>query len=117
VAPESLFLATLEDLDARLELGRGEYDALCMAWLLRRLFHNGARSLVSLVDPDSTIDLVFILRDDLPGANVAGGCRYAQREMAGPRLRSRGRVSSIEPPLWSGRAMTQSSGERSASTD
>jgi hypothetical protein len=70
----SLFLATLDDLDQRLELGRGEYDALCMAWLLRRLFHPPARSLVALVNSDSQTDLLFEVRDDIPPpeANVVG---------------------------------------------
>jgi hypothetical protein len=74
----SLFLATLDDLDSRLQLGRGEYDALCMAWLLRRLFHPPARSLVSLVNepPDGPhLALAFTVRDDfqgLPPPSVVG---------------------------------------------
>jgi hypothetical protein len=69
---DDLFLATLDDLDARLTLGRGEYDALCMAWLLRRLFENGSRSLVSQVNVDPVIDLVFTVRDDIAIEHVAG---------------------------------------------
>jgi hypothetical protein len=65
-------LATLDDLDARLELGRGEYDALWMAWLLRRLFHNGSRSLVSQVNADPEVELVFTVRDDIATEHVAG---------------------------------------------
>jgi hypothetical protein len=34
---DDLFLFTLEDLDTRLQLHRGEYDALTLAWLLRKL--------------------------------------------------------------------------------
>ena len=45
---EELFLFTLDELDGRLELRRGEYDALSMAWLLRKLFLSGERSLVAL---------------------------------------------------------------------
>ena len=59
MTPESLFLSTIDDLDQRLELGRGEYDALCMAWLLRKLFRGGARSLVSLVDPEGETEPAF----------------------------------------------------------
>jgi hypothetical protein len=43
---DDLFLFTLEDLDTRLQLHRGEYDALTLAWLLRKLLLNrcGTRS-------------------------------------------------------------------------
>jgi hypothetical protein len=64
MTPEALFINTLDDLDQRLELGRGEYDALCMAWLLRKLFRNGRRSLLSTINPDDTrIDLRFNVWD------------------------------------------------------
>jgi hypothetical protein len=69
---ERLFLATLEDLDNRLELGRGEYDALCMAWLLRRLFHNGSRSLVAQANAEPAVELVFTVRDDHSVEGLAG---------------------------------------------
>ena len=35
---DEYFLDTLDDLEARSQLGRGEYDALMMAAILRRLF-------------------------------------------------------------------------------
>ena len=69
---DDLFLATLDDLDARLELGRGEYDALCMAWLLRRLVFGGERSLVSKVNAERGLELVFAVRDDIRAEGVAG---------------------------------------------
>ena len=69
---DDLFLATLDDLDARLALGRGEYDALCMAWLLRRLFHNGSRSLVGQVNAESEVEFVFTVRDDIWVEGIAG---------------------------------------------
>ena len=72
MTPESLFLSTIDDLDQRLKLGRGEYDALCMAWLLRRLFHPAGRSLVSHVNREPSVDLSFKVRDDMPGPNVGG---------------------------------------------
>src|SRR5216683_2678490 len=59
---EALFLSTIDDLDRRLELCRGEYDALRMAWLLRRLFHPSARSLVSFVNDEPRLDHVLLRR-------------------------------------------------------
>ena len=35
VTPQQLFVHTIDDLEARLDLNRGEYDALMMAWLIR----------------------------------------------------------------------------------
>jgi hypothetical protein len=77
MAPEDLFLATLIDLEQRLELGRAEYDALCIAWLLRRLFLGGRRSLIDLVNHGpGHIDLRFEVRDEMfqtdPTPNIAG---------------------------------------------
>jgi hypothetical protein len=63
MTPEILFLDTIDDLDNRLELGRGEYDALCMAWLLRKTLCGGRRSLVSLIDPDDELSLTFTVWD------------------------------------------------------
>lgn len=77
MTPEALFLSTIDDLDQRLRLGRGEYDALCIAWLLRRLFQPDGHSLVSLANAGPTLDLSFGVRDDMPPteANIAGWMR------------------------------------------
>jgi hypothetical protein len=74
---DELFLCVLDDLDERLGLGRGEYDAHCMAWLLRRLFHPAGRSLTAQViegleQEGVKVDLSFEVRDDMPSQNVAG---------------------------------------------
>jgi hypothetical protein len=60
---EELFLFTVEDLDDRLQLGKGEYDALGLAWLLRKLLLNGQRSLLSLVAEGRDVDPSFTVLD------------------------------------------------------
>ena len=57
LTPEQLLLGTLDDLDERLEIGRGEHDALCMAWLLRRLLLPRRRSLL-FQPPKATAEAV-----------------------------------------------------------
>jgi hypothetical protein len=59
---EELFIHTLDDLDRRLENSRGEYDALCMAWLLRKLLLNGRRSLLAQVYPEYE-NIEFVIHD------------------------------------------------------
>jgi hypothetical protein len=49
VTLDELFLFTFEDLEGRAQLGAGEYDALNMAWLLRKMLLRGRRSLVEQV--------------------------------------------------------------------
>jgi hypothetical protein len=66
MTPEQLFVHTIEDLETRLALNRGEYDALMMAWLIRKLLHNGHRSLLQIVARARGID-----EGDLPLFEVA----------------------------------------------
>jgi hypothetical protein len=54
MTPEQLFLHTLEDLDSRLELRKGEYDALMMAWLLRKLLLGGEQCLLAILERGRT---------------------------------------------------------------
>ena len=54
VTPQQLFVHTIDDLDARLDLNRGEYDALMMAWLIRKLLHDGHFSRLSLASVELT---------------------------------------------------------------
>lgn len=61
VTPQQLFVHTIDDLEARLDLNRGEYDALMMAWLIRKLLHDGHRSLLAIVARERGID-----DEDLP---------------------------------------------------
>ena len=68
---EQLFVWTVADLDERLELGRGEYDALGIAWLLRKLILDGKyRSLVSHLGAEN--ELEFDVREDISPPGVAG---------------------------------------------
>jgi hypothetical protein len=64
VIADELFMWTLHDLDERLELGRGEYDALGMAWLLRKLLLNGQRSVVAMVAEGRSAPVRFRVRDN-----------------------------------------------------
>jgi hypothetical protein len=63
MVPGELFIWTIHDLDERLNLGRGEYDAFCMAWLLRKLLGSGERSLVSIVAQDREAVPRFVVHD------------------------------------------------------
>jgi hypothetical protein len=60
---EELFIHTLDDLDRRLDHSQGEYDALGMAWLLRKLLLNGRRSLLAQAYSDYE-SVTFTIHDN-----------------------------------------------------
>lgn len=68
---DELFVLTMEDLDGRVELGRGEYDALMSAWLIRKLIIDSP-SLLTRVNATRRVKLVFRVNDIQPGSTVIG---------------------------------------------
>jgi hypothetical protein len=54
---DQLFLHTLDDLEERVPLGRGEYDALMCGWLLRKLLLDGGHSLIDMANRPSSRNL------------------------------------------------------------
>ena len=68
---DELFLLTEEDLEGRVELGRGEYDALMSAWLIRKLIIDSP-SLLTRVNATRREKLVFRVTDIQPGSTVIG---------------------------------------------
>jgi len=71
VTADELFLLTLLDLEERAHLGRGEYDALNMAWLLRKLLLDEF-PLVHVVNRSRRIPLRFIVNDESPPPGIIG---------------------------------------------
>jgi hypothetical protein len=70
---DELFLDTLDDLEARSQLGRGEYDALKMAGILRLLFID-SRPLVDTINVREGRRVAF------PNpSSYRGRCRDARR--------------------------------------
>src|SRR6516225_2666286 len=68
---DELFLFTLEDLEQRVELGRGEYDALMAAWLLRKLVLD-QHPLIHEANRSRRLKLRFRMYDNLPDEGVEG---------------------------------------------
>ena len=62
---DELFLLTFEDLEERVALGRGEYDALMSAWLLRKLLLD-EQPLVHRANRSRRLKLKFRMYDDRP---------------------------------------------------
>jgi hypothetical protein len=71
VTIDELFVLTLEDLERRVQLGRGEYDALMTALLLRKLLLDGA-PLVHQVNRARRLKLTFRMRDETPEPGLLG---------------------------------------------
>jgi len=71
VTLDELFLFTLADLEERAEMGKGEYDALLMAALLRKLLLDEV-PLVHAVNPDRRERLRFHVTDLSPPEGVEG---------------------------------------------
>jgi hypothetical protein len=71
VTVDELFLLTLEDLEERVRLGRGEYDALMSAWLLRKLLLDGDR-LVHRANRSRRLKLRFRMSDEQPSPGIQG---------------------------------------------
>lgn len=67
---DELFLFTVDDLEARLELGQPEYDALMAAWLLRKLLLNGRRSLLAAVADRRGAEVSFRVIDVRPEETI-----------------------------------------------
>lgn len=63
---DQLFLHTLDDLEERLPLGRGEYDALMCGWLLRKLLLDGGSSLIDVANrpPSRKLRIRFKVVDE-----------------------------------------------------
>jgi hypothetical protein len=68
---DELFLLTFEDLEERVALGRGEYDALMSAWLLRKLLLD-EQPLVHRANRSRRLKLKFRMCDDQPPAGIEG---------------------------------------------
>lgn len=68
---DELFLLTIDDLEGRVRLGRGEYDALMSAWLIRKLIIDSP-SMLSRVNSARRMKLVFQVNDIRPGPTVNG---------------------------------------------
>jgi hypothetical protein len=71
---DELFLFTLEDLEQRVELGRGEYDALMAAWLLRKLLLDEL-PLIHEANRSRRLKLRFRMYDDLPDEGLVNWVR------------------------------------------
>jgi hypothetical protein len=68
---DELFLLTFEDLEDRVALGRGEYDALISAWLLRKLLLD-EQPLVHRANRSRRLKLKFRMYDDQPPEGIEG---------------------------------------------
>jgi hypothetical protein len=68
---EELFLLTFDDLEERVALGRGEYDALMSAWLLRKLLLD-EQPLVHRANRSRRLKLKFRMYDDQPPEGIEG---------------------------------------------
>ena len=111
---DELFLLTFEDLEERVTLGRGEYDALMSAWLLRKLLLD-EQPLVHRANRSRRLKLKFRMYDDRlllelrPGA-VLALVKTPARASGGLRIRSgtyRGR--NDESPACVGSALSVAS--------
>ncbi len=68
---DELFLLTTDDLQERVGLGRGEYDALMSAWLIRKLIVDSP-SLLSRVNRSRRVKLVFRVNGIQPPPTISG---------------------------------------------
>jgi hypothetical protein len=68
---DELFLLTFEDLEERVALGRGEYDALISAWLLRKLLLD-EQPFVHRANRSRRLKLKFRMYDDQPPEGIEG---------------------------------------------
>jgi len=80
VTGDELFLHTLEDIEERSRLGKGEYDALMMASLLRKLLL-GDPPLVNAANRDRKQRLRFQVTDLSPPSGVS---RWAPQDAIHP---------------------------------
>jgi hypothetical protein len=63
VTVDELFLLTLDDLEERATLGKGEYNLLNMAWLLRKLLLD-SEPLVHAVNRSRRLKILYRVNDD-----------------------------------------------------
>jgi hypothetical protein len=68
---DELFLLAFEDLEERVALERGEYDALISAWLLRKLLLD-EQPLVHRANRSRRLKLKFRMYDDQPPEGIEG---------------------------------------------
>jgi hypothetical protein len=68
---DELFLLTFEDLEERVALGRGEYDALMSAWLLRKLLLD-EQPLVHRANRSRRLKVKFRMYDEQPPEGIEG---------------------------------------------
>jgi hypothetical protein len=108
---DELFLFTLEDLEQRVELGRGEYDALMAAWLLRKLLLDEL-PLIHEANRSRRLKLRFRMYDDLPDEGLVNWVR-ATRSTHGRSGATGSRWSSL-PSTRSSRAQRWSHSTRSS---